>query len=86
MCISFRKRNHRCAAASKQTKVWEIEGIVQWAGRKGIEGIWFPQEGSILMGKGERIIWIPKKQIQRSLEGKRLRLKKLALFCKQHPR
>ncbi len=58
-------------AASKQVSRWDFNGIVQWAGKTGIEWFLVPTGGQHFNGQAERMIGLIKKQIWRSFEGKK---------------
>jgi hypothetical protein len=48
-------------AASKQVSAWDLEGVREWAGRKGIEWHLMPTGGQHFNGEAERMIGILKK-------------------------
>ncbi len=66
-------RGDQLVATAKQIEKWNFEGIQQWVGKKGIEWHLVPTGGQHFMvhGQAKRMIKILKKQLQRSLEGKK---------------
>jgi hypothetical protein len=64
-------RGEKLVAASKQVIKWNFDGIMQWAGKRGIEWFLVPTGGQHVNGQAERIIGLIKKQIWRSFKGKK---------------
>ncbi len=65
-------RGEQLVAAAKQVATWDFKGVVQWAGRKGIEWTLVPTGGQHFNGQAERMIGLIKKQLWKTFEGKKL--------------
>jgi hypothetical protein len=55
-------RGEQLVAASKQVTKWNFDGIMQWAGKKGIEWVLVHTGGQHFNGQAERMIGLIKKQ------------------------
>ncbi len=64
-------RGEQLVAASKQIAKWNLNDVMHWAGKKGVEWILVPTGGQHFNGQAERMIGLIKNQILQSFEGRK---------------
>ncbi len=70
-------------AASKQLGAWDFNGVLGWARTNGTEWHLVPMVGQHFNGHVECMISIPKRQMQRSFEGKRNSLEGVCMLLQE---